>query len=246
MGVNDWLEAKIEDKAREALRFGAAHTCFLDPAQQLLARRVAQRLPEAALLFDGGYPGAERCVARFVPAGETHASSPVVALELSWHAKFAPAPSHRDLLGAAMGLGLERDRVGDILPGPERAYLFTLDQVADFLQANLDAAGHTKLRVARCQGVPELPDEEAHTARGTVAAPRLDAVLAEALNISRSQALQLVRGERVKRNHLPESRPDRAVAPGDLLSVQGRGRIRVVEIAPTRKGRFAITFARLL
>ena len=100
----------------------------------------------------GGYEGAERCVAAFYAGDPPEAGDwPVVALRLQWNAKFAN-PGHRDLLGAMMGLGIEREMTGDIAMGTYRdapcAYLFALEEVADYIAANLDSAGRASLKVS--------------------------------------------------------------------------------------------------
>ena len=46
-----------------------------------------------------------------------------------------------------MGLGLVREKLGDILVGPDSADLVVLDTVADFLLQSWTSAGRAKLTV---------------------------------------------------------------------------------------------------
>lgn len=53
-------------------------------------------------------------------------------------------PTHRDFLGSLMGLGLTREKIGDILVSPQWADVLVGSSVADFLlQEWSQAAGYT-------------------------------------------------------------------------------------------------------
>ena len=80
---------------------------FLDPYGQEIAETVAVNYPGLRVDFGGGYQGAERARARYI-------HEDIACLKASWNGQFARL-SHRDVLGALMGLGTERDRLGDLL-----------------------------------------------------------------------------------------------------------------------------------
>ena len=81
--------------------------------------------------------------------------------------------------------------------------------------------------------------------RVTVSSPRLDAVLAAGLRLSRGEAQRLIDVGLVKRNHMEALRGDLHLEEGDLLSVRGYGRMRVEGFEGlTRKGRQAVRLFR--
>jgi len=81
--------------------------------------------------------------------------------------------------------------------------------------------------------------------RATTSGQRMDAVLAAGLKLSRSEAQRLISGGIVKRNHLEELRGDVHLEEGDLLSVRGYGRMRVMGFdGITRKGRLIVRLFR--
>ena len=221
-------------------------TRFLEPSLEPEARAAAHEAG-VGLAFWGGHEDAERRIAAFYadePPAE--ADYPLAALELSWNPKYA-SPGHRDLLGAVMGLGLERDAVGDIAPGAAdgTAWLFAYRDVEDYITGNLDSAGRAKLKVRRADESPRLKAPEGVALRVTVSSFRLDAVLAAGLKLSRSEAQRLIGSGLVKRNHLEELRGDAHLEEGDLLSVRGHGRMRVEGFEGlTRKGRQAVRLFR--
>lgn len=223
----------------------AQFTRFLEPAWERDVRAAANQAG-AEVRFFGGYDGAERCIAAFYDgAPPKDGDYPITALELCWNAKFADA-RHRDLLGAVMGLGLERDATGDVCLSrrPGAAYLFCADDVAGYIGGALESAGRAKLKVSLA-GELEIAPPEGTVFRATVQNLRLDAVLAAGYRLSRAEAQRLIAAGLVKLNHAVEERADARVAEEDLISARGYGRLRVDEVqGETRKGRIGLALFR--
>ena len=236
------LDKRLNELALRAQHTGrVCATRFLEPSTLVAVNAAASRAGVKVVLW-GGYEGAERCVAAFYAGDPPEAGDwPVVALRLQWNAKFAN-PGHRDLLGAMMGLGIEREMTGDIAMGTYRdapcAYLFALEEVADYIAANLDSAGRASLKVSVATETPQLIPPEGESLRLTVQQQRLDAVLAAACRLSRGEAQRLIAAGLVKLNHVPQLRPDARLSEGDLISARGYGRVKVTAFqGESRRGR---------
>jgi len=247
MNDAEMMQKRLSELALRARYSGApAFTRFLEPAMERAARSAAARAEVQIALF-GGYEGAERCIAAFYTGDAPQDwEYPLSCLELKWNSKYAN-PGHRDLLGAVMGLGLERDATGDIAMGEAdgNAYLFAHSDVQSYIAMNLESAGRASLRVQEAQMPPKLKAPEGICIRITVSSPRMDAVLAAGLKLSRSEAQRLIEGGLVKRNHIEALRGDIHLEDGDLLSVRGHGRMRVEGLdGLTRKGRQAVRLFR--
>ncbi len=240
---------RLEELALRASRSGLPQfTRFMDPGALDLARQAAGR-QRVGVRFYGGYPDAERVMAAFYD-GEAPEDweYPLRVLRITWNAKFA-SPAHRDLLGAVVGLGIEREATGDIVMATWRdrpcAALFSTDELADYIAANLDSAGRATVKVEPAEEVPELQPPEGRELRVTVQQPRLDAVLAAGCELSRAQAQKLVAAGLVKLNHVPNLHTDAQVSVGDLISARGYGRLKVLD-APgqSRRGREVLVLFR--
>ncbi len=236
---------RLDELARRAAHSGRlAFTKFLEPS---LERECAFAASEAGakVAFFGGFDEAERRVAAFYAEDAPEEwEYPVVCLRLSWNAKYA-APGHRDMLGALMGLGINREETGDIVVGEGEAFLFALEEIADYIAANFESAGHAKLKIERAEGEIALPEPEGVQIRETVASERLDGVLAAGYNLSRAEAQRLIRSGLVKLNHVVETRTDARLNEGDLISARGHGRLKVLEFPGlTRRGRCAVILFR--
>ncbi len=235
---------RLSDLARRASRTGqVVFTPFLDPAESEEAEAAARR-ERIRCAFCGGYPDAERRVCAFYEYEEPE-EYPISCLEITWNAKFDRPPAHRDLLGALMGLGFERDRTGDIVLGADRAWLFSLPEMAGYIRDNLTEAGHAHLRLSLADpaSLDIAPDGQA--IRETVPSLRLDAVVAAGYDLSRAQASEIIRAGRVRVDFRLCEKPDRELTEGSLISVRGLGRLRLVSLeGATRRGRMAVRLIR--
>lgn len=233
-----FLEKRFQDLARREGR-----TRFMEPGEMPRLAAKAARDEGVNVYFCGGYPEAERSVAVFY-SDEIPDDQCVICLKAEWNAKYA-SPGHRDLLGAIMGLGIEREMLGDILMDEGCAHIFVLPEIADYICANLDSAGRAKLWLCIETGEFQPPEPDGVYIRETVNTPRLDAVIAAGYDLSREKAQKLVAQGFVKLNHVECLRTDVHLSDNDLISVRGFGRLRFVEnMGETRKGRTAVRLFR--
>lgn len=238
------LRRRAEDLSRRASRSGGGtHTKFLTPAEVHELRRWAQGA-EGPVVFLGGYPGAERQIACFLPDWmEPETLDPadfLCALEL--HARFG-APGHRDVLGAALALGVEREWLGDILIDGERAWLYCLPSVKEHLLLSLEKVGRWGVRVRELplSEVP-VPKRETEQLRFSVSTPRLDAVCAGLFRLSRATAAEAVAQGLVQLNYQECLKPDAQIRSGDVISLRGKGKGQITKVGDgqSRKGRLFV------
>ncbi len=237
------LGRRLTELAARADRMGSpTFTEFLTPPQLTLAQAAAREAGVTAEPF-GGYEDAERQMVRFSPLDGWEEPYPISALALTW--PHQAAPTHRDLLGSVMGLGIRRGLVGDIVVEPEVAYLFAETAMCQHIAATLASAGRIHLQVEQLETLPVPTPPEGREVRDTVTSPRLEAMVASGLTLARSKAAALITAGHVKLRHTPCIRTDAHVAPGDAISVRGLGRLKLCEIGqPTRKGRYPVTMLR--
>ena len=203
-------------------------------------------------LFFGGYPGAERTICLFLPDWQepedalADPEGPLAALEALFPRD--ASLSHRDILGGLMGLGLTREKLGDILMEEGRCQVVVLREALSILLSQWEGAGRWRLKVREISLSKLSPrPPEVKTIRDTVAAMRLDAVLASGFSTSRSKAAELVSAGRVSVNHRECAKPDRTVEAGDVLTCRGLGKCVVREVlGQSKKGRTMLVLERYL
>ena len=257
------LIKRVNELAQRAYRDNyVTHTCFLTAAEQAWILEAAgpgtvtgtedgvifgcwQSVP---WILHGGFPEAERRVLCFLPdyldaqsfrMQEEAAPEVLTCLQMDpVNRRFAEELTHRDCLGALMHLGLERERIGDILTEGSSAFLCVMKDNAEVICRELIRVRHTGVV---CREVPFSAcrlQQQFEEREGSVPSERLDAVLAMVYHLSRGRAQELIEEELV----FVDGRTARSggcdLKTGSRVSVRGYGKFQYLGAgAQTRKGR---------
>lgn len=221
-------------------------TSFLDPREQYILEVIVGSFEDMKVSYFGGQ-SAERKRAIIAPSyfEPTEDDFEEVLIQINYPEKFVSI-QHQHVLGTLMSLGIEREQVGDILVGDTIQFVLT-KQLESYIMMEL-----TKIKGATVK-LDSIPfkdmiqsKENWNIHHSTVSALRLDVVLKEMIRKSRSIAKQLIEKKRVKVNHTLIDSPDFQLQNNDLLSIQGFGRARIVDIGgKTKKEKVHITYQTL-
>jgi len=153
---------------------------------------------------------------------------------------------HRDILGALMNLGLKREKFGDILIGVDSTQLVVANEIADYVEMNLQTIGKASVRLNRIPLSEQIkPKDEWDEATVTVSSMRLDVVIAQMYKLSRAKVSPLIEKGLVKVNWKTVDKTDFSIAEGDYISVRTFGRARVFAIeGMTKKEKYRIRLGR--
>ena len=262
------LLARLDDLCDKAARGEWAATPYLTPREAKYARaRLSARIESGCAVVWGGYPEAERVRVVILPDyteglvdPTALAFNPAAALsdagldDLSEFIRGAVCPilvkgsgfrelSHRDYLGSVLGLGLERDTVGDILiPDSHSAILLTDTRVGDFLITQLEKVATDTVRVSRLpEGTALTGTRRLQLITDTVASERLDCVVAALCNLSREKAQMAVKSGLVELDYEAVEDCSATVEAPAVISVRGFGKFAVHSFdGTTRKGRIRL------
>ncbi len=248
-GEERLLLGRIWDKYDQCRRRNIpTHTEFLSPQEQAAAERLLRMLGEGeSFVRWGGYEGAERCRLYFLPDWQPEPDRESIrCLRCTFYE--AGRLTHRDFLGSLMGLGLTREKIGDILVAQNEAHVLVADSVADFLLRDWTAAGRTALKTEEIDPSElAVPAPQVKEIRDTVSSLRLDSVLSTGFSTSRGKAAEAIAAGRVQVNWTVCLKPDKPMAEGDVISVRGAGKCRLASVGnTTKKGRIFITMEHFL
>lgn len=220
---------------------------FLDLNELHMVNHINCRELGVTLKTYGGYELAERQMAAFIPD----------ALCFEWEypmdclcirplaEKYAEPLTHRDYLGAAVNLGIQRGKLGDILVDEKEAYLFCHTSLTDFITMELCRIRHTGVIAKKMPSLDGLPQRKREEITGTVASVRLDAVLGLAFRTSRSQMLPYIEGGKVFVNGKMVVSNGYQLRENDIVSVRGKGKFQYSCILnQTKKNRYSICLYR--
>ena len=243
------LLARIWDKYEQTERKSIPGvTVFLSPREQQMAQVMLNAAGiRSGYVYDGGYEEAERKVLIFLPDWmEEPAGDELVFLRAAFHGE--ESLTHRDILGSLMGLGVTRERVGDILVSPHSADIVSAPSLREFFLREWEQAGRVKLTVTEIERTElSVPLAQVKVIRDTVSSLRLDAVAATAFSMSRGRAAELIAAGKVNLDHMPCLKGDKTVAEGAVITARGFGKAKLAQVGGlSKKGRIGITVERYM
>ena len=242
--------ARVIDKAEKAIKtWELVVTDFLSPPVLAEVNQIFGGLTEVKTVCWGGYPQAERQrvgIHREEVYADTEAI-PLVALDMAGNFLFDTA-THRDFLGAILGTGIVRDKIGDIIVLGERgAQVIVTPEIGEFLETALTQVRSVPIKTSKIE-LSELKIRPPKKKEMTTveASLRLDAIASFGFGMSRSKMAEAISNGDVRVNWKEITQPSYNVKDGDLVSFRGKGRLEIGAIAVTKKERYRINLTRFV
>ncbi|GIP39693.1 RNA-binding protein S4 [Paenibacillus sp. J31TS4] len=235
---------RAADWVRQAENHSVKRTDFLDPRQGEIVLALANRSSDVVVALNGGYEEAERKRAILAPDYRDPAEEPagIVVLSItSDDAKLAEL-EHGDYMGAVLGLGIKREKIGDIHVLEQGCHILVTEEIAEFLRLHLQQVHRVHVQtellpLEQLQTSPETLEEMSLS----VASLRLDGILSDVFRLSRAKALVPIKAGRCRVNWKAEEDPSKPLKDGDVVSLKGFGRFRVLAVeGMTKKGRMRV------
>lgn len=221
---------------------------FMSPAGLVIADAVKANFPQLKVISGGGYEGAERLRVAFVDQHfEGTVDLGLAVLQVSWDPRFRLL-THRDVLGSLMGLGIERSHFGDIVVKSGGAQVIVDRAIAPFVTDNFTKIAMVAVSVTEISLDELTPKEEKiKEIRTTVASMRLDSIASSGFSTSRTKIVEAIKAGLLQVNWQPAKGPSQEVKEGDVISMRGRGRMKVEDITGTsKKGRIGVYLKRFM
>ena len=214
---------------------------FLSPDLDVFMPSILFHYRDLAYTLDGGYDDAEYKILSVYPDYMIDVTSDIKIVDVTYLPKYGEI-AHRDVLGAVLGLGLKREVIGDILLEEGHVQIVTSDSIATFLSTHLSKIGRITGSVSIVEKDMLIEKIESFKMiSSTVKSLRLDSVISSGHNISRSKAVDYIKAERVKLNHNYCNQSSKELNEGDLISIKGLGRIRLIAVnGQSKKDRYRI------
>jgi RNA-binding protein YlmH len=238
--VLEWKESVIST-------YSPRLTDFLDPREQQIVRSMMGQDSDVIASFFGGSSSVERKRALLYPSYFVPEDSDFALklFEIQYPQKFVTI-EHPQVLGSLMSLGLKRSKYGDILVKDDTIQIVVAKEIAEYLIMNLQSIGRAKISLEQ-KSLSSIitPAEEWREQACTVSSMRLDVIIAEAFNLSRSKSSPLIKGGIVKVNWKQVEETSFECQEGDIISVRGHGRCKIDSIeGKTKRDKWKIKINR--
>lgn len=245
------LNAQLHDLVSQVKdKYNYACSDFLDPRQQILAESYL-RYEDVDFTFIGGFSDAERkrlAVYTGLDDDEINNIQSQVVKVLQVDIKGSGSINHRNILGSLMGIGIKREKTGDIFIRERTAYVAVAGEIAEYVKFNLTRIDkyNVEIEILDTDDIPE-PEQKLKYLNVSVASLRLDCIVAAGFGLSREKAANAIKGEMVKVNWETVKSPAKEVDAAAVISLRGKGRIILEDIkGTTRKGRTSVVIKKLL
>jgi photosystem II S4 domain protein len=247
---NREVVARLVDQAEHAIKtWEVVVSDFVSPPENVEVQATFGKLTDIQFVAWGGYPQAERqrlAIARSeLPLDSNQVTLAVV--EIVGNFLFDPA-THRDFLGAVLGTGIVREKVGDIVVLGERgAQAIVVPELVEFLQMSLAQVRSVPVKTRQIDPnelkVREPKKKEMTTVEASL---RLDAIASAGFGVSRSKMADQITAGDVRVNWKETTSSSHQVKSGDLIAIRGKGRVEVGEIMVTKKDRYRVQLTRFV
>lgn len=252
--LSDFKWDQVSHASSAAVQWAVQHTDFLTPPAKEDLLMVLTRLADVGVVVSGGYLQAERCR---LSVGHAEAldlfpqdngmgyPGAVAAVRVFGNFSFSSA-SHGDFLGAVLGTGIKRERVGDIIvQGNRGAQVLVVPELVDFLLTSLVQVRNVPVTVEQIQLEDlEVMQQRVSTLTSIESSLRVDALASAGFKISRTKLTDYISGGDVRVNWKEISKNGLILKTGDMISVRGKGRLEIGDITITKKGRYAVELTR--
>lgn len=237
------LVERVDDRQSPQL------TDFLDPRQAKIAKSILGSFADVMISLQGGHPDAERQRALFVPSywqvePEDHE---LTFLRIEIPGEYVTL-SHGDYLGALLGLGLKRGKIGDLSVHGDGCDLVVTRDIADYIRLHLSQVGRAAVHLTEIAPSQFIHKQVQFAEKDfTVMSLRVDAVAGEAFGLSRTKIVDPIRGGKMQLNWQVIDNPAMPVEEGDVISLRGFGRVKIIEVGGlSKKGRTYIKIGKYL
>ena len=222
-------------------------TQFLNRHELVLAKRALSKTGVCFSAF-GGYDDAERQIIACYPdfMHIQNEDFPINIIKIT--GRELEGLSHRDYLGSILGLGIKREKIGDIIITDNGGYIMCISDISRYIVDQLEKVRNKNVKLQICDAFAmQMPEKKFKETFVTVASLRLDAVISAITAISRSEAADLIKSGKVTVNWEQTESASDIVNIEQIISVKGMGRMEVAEIKGiTRKGRIGINTRRYI
>lgn len=217
---------------------------FLTEQEKCTAIQILNHYKFSNYSFFGGCNDCERVVLGvFVDYLEPNMEEfPIVAIKIIPTDKKNSTISHKDYLGALMGLQLKRDAIGDIICYDDYGIVLVKETLADYILTNLDKVGKNRVTLSIINAQNLEHNNKFKDINGTVSSLRIDCVVAFLISKSRSSATDIIKSGIVTINSIVITTTSKLLKNGDVITIRGKGKFILGEdIKSTKKDRLFIT-----
>ncbi|AQS04285.1 RNA-binding protein [Clostridium beijerinckii] len=165
---------------------------------------------------------------------------PMKLIKIESTSKFSNL-THRDFLGGILSLGIERNKIGDLLVNNNTCYVPVHEEVEDFIIYNLNRISKVICNVKVVDDFEFLPKVNFEEIVVLVSSLRIDGIVSKIINISRSKAQAMIEQGQVLIDYVKIKDKSYELKGQERITIRGFGKFIVGNsIGNSKSGRIKI------
>nr|WP_270566150.1 YlmH/Sll1252 family protein [Clostridium beijerinckii] len=165
---------------------------------------------------------------------------PMKLIKIESTSKFSNL-THRDFLGGILSLGIERNKIGDLLVNNNTCYVPVHEEVEDFIIYNLNRISKVICNVKVVDDFEFLPKVNFEEVVVLVSSLRIDGIVSKIINISRSKAQAMIEQGQVLIDYVKIKDKSYELKGQERITIRGFGKFIVGNsVGNSKSGRIKI------
>ncbi|AWK52421.1 RNA-binding protein [Clostridium beijerinckii] len=149
--------------------------------------------------------------------------------------------THRDFLGGILSLGIERNKIGDLLVDKNTCYVAVCEEIENFIIYNIDKISKVVCSAEVIDNFELLPKVNFKEEIILVSSLRIDGVISKIINVSRSNATAMIEQGQVLINYVKIKDKSYELKGEERITIRGFGKfILGNSIGNSKSGRIKI------
>ena len=171
---------------------------------------------------------------------------PIEILEIKNKSNFSNL-KHKDYLGSILSLGIERNKLGDIIVKENKAYLPVLEEISDYIINNLSHIGKSPIEIKIIDNISDIPSVNFEEIVINVSSLRADSIVAKLSSLSRAKAIELIDSGKVLINYVKAKDKSQDIVKDTRVTIRGIGKFIIGDvIGGTRSGKQRIVIKKYI
>ncbi|EKQ56889.1 MAG: hypothetical protein A370_01382 [Clostridium sp. Maddingley MBC34-26] len=148
---------------------------------------------------------------------------PMKLIKIENTSKFSKL-SHRDFLGGILSLGIERNKIGDLLVDNNTCYVPIHEEIENYIIYNIDRISKVVCNVKVIDDFELLPKVQFKEEIILVSSLRIDGIVSKIINISRSKASEMIEQGLVLINYVKIKDKSYELKGEERITIRGYGK----------------------
>lgn len=150
--------------------------------------------------------------------------------------------THKDFLGGILSLGIERNKIGDLLVNDDTCYVPIHEEIESFLICNIDKIGKATCKVEILEQYESLPQFNFKEEIILVSSLRVDGIVSKLANVSRAKAQMMVEQGRILIDYVKVRDKSYEVKEDERITIRGIGKFILGDtIGSSKSGRLKVS-----